>query len=304
MPQIPVPPDRETAMSDFKEEGSLTEVAILTRAVESVFRRLVRLLMGCMTLTRMQEMIRVVFVEEAEANLKRDQPGKNVSLAKLALMTGLDTRTVAKTRASLERQVPLHRETRFLKEITPECSILDFWCSNPRYLDEGTAEPRVLKLRGEEPSFASLVAEVISTRGVTAKALLDRLEAAGSVAIDRHGQTVSMLDRRYWPEQKDRTAALEIGLATVGNLVQTLTHNLETPNHSAEAFFERANWTNRLNIGSRAAFRQLVRKHLEQAQNGAIEILAEYEEAEPGPDQVTAGVSIFYFEEEPVNTEP
>jgi hypothetical protein len=287
------------AMSDLREEGPLTEAAVLTRAVEGVFRKLIRLLMGRISLVRLQEMIRMVFVEEAEASLGREHPGRNVSLTKLALMTGLDTRTLAKTRERLERQTPPHREASFLKEITPECSILDFWYSNSRYRDDETAEPRVLNLRGNEPSFASLVAEVISTRGVTAKALLDRLEASGSVAIDRKAQTVRMLDRRYWPEQKDMTAALEIGLATVGNLVQTLTHNLETPNHSVEAFFERANWTNRLKLGDRAEFRQLVRAHLELAQDGAIDILARYEEDESGPDQLTAGVSIFYFEEEP-----
>ena len=51
-------------------------------------------------------MLRDVFIQEAEARLRRERPGKNVPLSQLALLTGLDTRTLIRIRAELAaRQV-------------------------------------------------------------------------------------------------------------------------------------------------------------------------------------------------------
>jgi len=55
-------------------EVNLPDVAILTRAVESVFRKLIRLLLGKISLKKLQEMIQVIFVEEAEAKLRLESP--------------------------------------------------------------------------------------------------------------------------------------------------------------------------------------------------------------------------------------
>ena len=57
----------------------LNDVAILTGAVESVFRKLICMLMGRMSLKKLQEMIQVIFVEEAEKMLQhhsQEQIGK------------------------------------------------------------------------------------------------------------------------------------------------------------------------------------------------------------------------------------
>ena len=52
------------------------DVAILTLAVENVFRKLIRLLIGKISLKKLQEMVQVIFVEEAEANLRQERPGR------------------------------------------------------------------------------------------------------------------------------------------------------------------------------------------------------------------------------------
>ena len=86
-------------------ESALRDVAILTRATERVFRKLIRMLIGKMSLKKLQEMIQIIFVEEAEATLKAEAPGKNVALGDIALHTGVDTRTIKKIR-------DLHRHQR------------------------------------------------------------------------------------------------------------------------------------------------------------------------------------------------
>ena len=84
------------APSEPASEHDLRDVAILTRAVENAFRKMIRLLIGKMSLKKLQEMIQIIFVEEAEAKLRREAPGKNVALGDIALQTGVDTRTIKK----------------------------------------------------------------------------------------------------------------------------------------------------------------------------------------------------------------
>ena len=79
----------------------LQDAAILTRAVENVFRKLIRFLVGRISLVKLQVMIRHIYVEEAERNLKTALPGRNVPLTRLALVTGLDTRTLVQVKNGL-----------------------------------------------------------------------------------------------------------------------------------------------------------------------------------------------------------
>src|SRR5690554_3578087 len=113
-------------------ELPLRDVAVLTRAVEKVFRKLVRLLIGRISLKKLQEMLQIIFVEESEAKLRQDQPGKAVSMSALAVLTGFDTRTITKIKADEAYLKPFHTEERFLREITPECSVLDVWESHSK----------------------------------------------------------------------------------------------------------------------------------------------------------------------------
>ena len=50
----------------------LNQADMLTRAVENVFRKLIRFLVGRMSLVKLQEMIRHIYVDEAERQLKKD----------------------------------------------------------------------------------------------------------------------------------------------------------------------------------------------------------------------------------------
>lgn len=277
----------------------LAEVAVLTLAVENVFRKLIRLLLGKISLKKLQEMIQVIFVEEAEAKLKKETPGKNVSLSTLAVVTGFDTRTITKIKSKDSYMKPFHEETRFLSEITPECSVLDVWESSPAYLDSESGKPRVLPMKGATPSFETLISDSNSTRGVTVRSFLQRLEASNSIVVDRAEDTVRMIDKRYTPfGSKDQTEHAKIGMAAVGNLVDTIAHNLTTQPEDGESFYQRGCWTNRLNRNDVLKLRKLIKKFLSKTDERARKIIKPFEQDVASNDQVTAGISIFYFEEE------
>jgi hypothetical protein len=252
-----------------------------------------------MTLIKLQEMIRIVYIEEAELKLKRERPGKNVALTKLGLLTGLDTRTLSKLTGKKREPKHLHKLDRFLRDITPESSVLDLWSSHVKYLDPVSNEPLDLNLRGEAPSFESLAKDINLPRGVTINSVLERLEKSDSVKINNENHTVKLLSSRFLPfDKKGFSEALEVGFVTVGYLVDTLVHNLGKDEPKLESFFQRSNWTNRLNTLNSAEFRRVMRQYLSNAEAGAIEVLGNFEENEIGVNQMTAGVSFFYFEEE------
>jgi len=281
------------------EEGPLKEAAIFARAVENVFRKLIRLLLGRMTLTKLQEMIRTVYIQEAQSKLRREKPGKNVALTKLALLTGLDTRTLNRYLKLPRASDGMHRESKFLREITPECSVLDYWSSNSRYLDRLTSLPLRLPLRGAEPSFESLMQATLKTRGITAKSLVERLVESKSVRLEPKTQTIELLNKQFLPlKLQGEFGSLELGLAAVGNLIETIVHNTESEAGSGETFFQRANWTHRLNSEKLSEFREKVRRELDLAERKAIGLLDTFEENDIHSDQITAGVGLFYFEEE------
>ena len=283
----------------ISSEAHLPDVAILTRAVENVFRKLIRMLIGKISLKKLQEMIQDIFVEEAEAKLQQERPGKNVPLSTLAVVTGFDTRTLTKIKSRESYLRPFHQEKRFLSEITPECSVLDVWESSPKYHDRETGKPLVLPIKGARPSFESLIGESNSTRGVTVTSFLNRLEASKSIVIDKASSQVRMIDKRYTPfDTVDQTEIARIGMAAVGNLVDTISHNLKAPQLGQESFYQQGCWTNRLNRDDAEELRRVVKTFLSGTDEKARKVLKPYEQDMAVGDQVTAGISMFYFEEE------
>lgn len=290
---------RQQPLSSSPIATRVPEAAVLTHAIEAVFRKLIRMLIGKISLKKLQEMIQIIFVEEAEEKLSQETPGRNVPMSTLAVVTGFDTRTLAKIKSRGSDSKPLHEERRFLSGITPECSILDVWESSPRYRDPVSEKPRVLAIRGPEPSFESLVNESGTTRGVSLVTFLKRLEASGSVIVDKKNNSVHMINKRYTLfESEDQTEKAKVGMAAVGNLLDTVAHNLNPPRDNEEPFHQQGSWTNRLDRNQAGKLRSLIRKFLLEADEKAREIMAPFEQDVISDNQITAGISMFYFEEE------
>ena len=279
-------------------ENTLPDVAILTLAIENVFRKLIRILIGKISLKKLQEMIEIIFVEEAEIKLKQETPGKNVQLSTLAVIAGLDTRNLMKIKSKGYLK-PFHQEKRFLSEITPECSVLDVWESSSKYRDPKSGKPKSLAIRGSNISFESLINDSNSARGVTVTSFLQRLEASKSIIVDKARNRVQMIDKRYTPfESEDQTEIVKIGMAAVCNLVDTITHNLNAPANGEDSFYQQGCWTHRLDKSDSGKLRAMVKKFLLKTDERARKIMQPFEQDVAGHDQITAGISMFYFEEE------
>ena len=274
------------------------ESVVLARGVENVCRKLVRFLIGRISLVKLQEITKFIYIEEIENKLRKENPAKNVPLSQIALLSGLDTRTLTKVRNDDKFRHPLHQESNFLEEITPGASILDTWCSKSPYVDPSTGKPKSLSISGEKNSFEALFKESTKSRGITFKSLLDRLSESGSVSIDLNTQQVTLVSNSYLPSvSNDILGAIEMGFSALGNLIDTVTYNIEALESGDDRLYQRGAWTFRLNADNKIQLRGKLNTLLEESDIRAREIISQYEDNHSTADQITAGVSFFYFEE-------
>lgn len=272
----------------------LQEAAILTRAVENVFRKLIRFLVGRISLVKLQEMIRHIYVEEAERNLKAGLPGRNVPLTRLALVTGLDTRTLVQVKQRLEREEQEYRE-QFLAELTPESAIVEAWAERVRQSGGRTHAARLTY--GEEGAgFETLVNSTISTRGITTRSIIQRLVATNTVRQDKAKRSLHLLVDHYSPYlSDDEPNIVNAAFSAISNLISTIEHNVDADRH--EKFYQRQFWTFRLSPEDRAGFRDATREMLERYEQKARREMAPWEKQEYGGELMTAGVGFYYFED-------
>jgi hypothetical protein len=288
----------EIKMPELKTDGRIEEATILTCSVENHLRKLIRFLVGKVSLLRLQEMIRYIFIEEIENKLRREHPTRNIPLTQLALLSGLDTRTLTKIRNNPKYRQPFHKEAKFLKQFVLGASILDEWSSKAPYIDQKSGKPKALSISGKRPSFESLFLDSTKSRGVTYNSLLNRLIESGAVSRDESADKVHLVANSYLPsDSKDWLGAIEIGFSALGNLTDTVTKNIGALEVGGDRLFQRGAWTYHLKPDNKDELRRDLNILLEKTDQNARNIIKKYEEEIPSSDQITAGVSFFYFED-------
>jgi hypothetical protein len=277
---------------------AIRDVSILTRAIEKIFRRLIRMLIGKISLKKLQEMIQIIFIEETEAKLKKESPGKSVALGDIALQTGFDTRTIKKIRTYIARSKPIHQDDSFLDGFMPMFKVFDLWMNDARFFDPKTRKPRRLKIEGEESSFSELVKLAIQSRGLTSQAVLKRLKEIDVVDIDASTGTVILKQEDNVFISKDDIDLLEVGLTAIGNLAGTVGHNIENHLNEDARYFQRGSWNYQFNPENIDRVRSTIHKYLRKMDAQSRELISSLAETESQKGQVTAGISMFYFEED------
>jgi hypothetical protein len=281
-------------------ESALPDVAILTRAVENVFRKLIRMLIGKMSLKKLQELIQIVFVEETEAKLKREAPGKNVALGDIALQTGVDTRTIKKIRTYIAVSNPIHQDDVFLDGFMPLFKVFDLWMNDARFFDENSGKPRKLDIEGEGATFSELVKMAIQSRGLTAQAVLKRLKEVDVVAEDPLTGTVVLTQEDNVFISKDDLDLLDVGFTAIGNLANTINHNIQNHLDEDVKYFQRGSWDYHFSPEKMDKIRKTIHRYLRKADKESRNLIISLAENEGQKGQLTAGISMFYFEEKPL----
>jgi hypothetical protein len=284
------------AQRSARAAGTEQDATILVRSLQIILRNLARLLVGRMTLRHVLDLFRDVYVQEAEARLRRERPGKNVPLSRLALLTGLDTRTLIRIRGDLAQRQARGDDRVRISELSPEAKLVETWAQNPRYRDRDTGRPRDLSYKSAGSEFEQLVRQVITARGVTVQSTLERLLATHCVEKDPEEDRLVLLTDRFSPfNTEDELSLMATGMQAIINLTDTIDHNV----HSAkpDRLIQRELWTFRLNEERRREFRAKVREFLERVEREAEGTMVPMESPFEAPDQLTAGLGFYYFEE-------
>ncbi len=278
-------------------QSDLRDVAILTRAVENVFRKLIRMLIGKMSLKKLQEMIQIIFVEETEAKLKKEAPGKSVALGDIALQTGVDTRTIKKIRTYIALSNPIHQDDIFLDGFMPLFKVFDLWMNDSRFFDVRTGKPRELKIEGEGVTFSELVKTAIQSRGLTTQAVLKRLKEIDVIEVDSVAGTVVLTQEDNVFISKDDLDLLDVGFTAIGNLASTISHNIQNHLNEDAKYFQRGSWDYHFSPDKIDQVRKKIHEYLRESDKKSRDLILSLAESEGQKGQLTAGISMFYFED-------
>ncbi len=276
------------------KDERLQDAAILTRAIENVFRKLIRFLVGRISLVKLQEMIRFIYVEEAERKIQTEKPGKNVPLTRLALITGLDTRTLLQVKKKLALEGKLYKQ-QFLKDLTPESAIVEAWAEKIKLADQKGFDSSVLTYGNDFSEFEDLVRSTISTRGITTHSIIQRLIATNSIEQDSSKKLLKLIVDQFSPYlSNDEPSIVNAAFSAISNLISTIDHNINSPQE--QKIFQRQSWTFRLRPSDQLQFRETMRGFLQEAENQARQKIQPWEKDEYGTELITAGIGLYYFE--------
>lgn len=279
-----------------KGTPQLQDVAILTQAIENVFRKLIRILVGRISLQKLQEMISFIYVEEAERKIKRERKIAHVPLTELALITGLDSRAVANIRIKIEGSGRLYEQS-FLKELTPESAIVESWVKLIETAQVSKAADRTtLKYGDENSDFEVLVRSSISSRGITSQSIIQRLVASRSVVHDKKKKTVKLVVQKFSPYlSSDEPQIFNAAFTAISSLISTVENNIKAEPDSK--LFQRQVWTFRLPVRDILSFRKQTRAFLESMETRTKAKIERWETDSRTEEVISAGVGIYYFEE-------
>ncbi len=260
-------------------EKSAMESSSITDAVRLIIRRVVRLLVGTVSFPILQEILKKIYVEEAEKKLIRNNSKPTKSA--LALMTGLDTRVVTSV---LQSDLKSSLEP---KNICAESALLDMWTNDHFFQDEGSGKAAVLPLEGRGRTFQGLVLRAIG-RNITIKTVMDRLLASSNIEIvPGFTEKVKMLSPFYAPISSDRVKITDIALYESSRVLSAVIHNMNSDPEFRVP--QQGRWTYRLSPENYKEFRRQARSLLEKQILEGESLLEKFEDSQQKPGQLTVG---------------
>ena len=164
-------------------------------------------------------------------------------MTKLALITGLDTRTLSQEKKEWKKSESQF-EQRFLSELTPEAAVVEAWAKRIEQSENGDVE-RTLSYGGSDSEFEKLAKNTVTRRGITTQSIIKRLIDTSSVSQDKERKSLTLEVDHYSPFlSNDAPNIINAAFTAISNLLSTIEFNLKTS--STERLFQRQAWTFRL----------------------------------------------------------
>ncbi len=261
----------------------------LVRALYRMLRPMVRLLLRHGVSYRLfADIARHVYVDTAREDFAI--PGRKQSLSRMAVLTGINRKDIAKLQ---ERSHPLSEAP--AEQPTPTARVITGWLNDVRF-HTPTGEPAVLPVdgKGDEPSFTALVRDY--SRDVPVRALLDELERIR--AVQQKGGEVSLLARGYIPLE-DMQENIRIFGTAAADLMGTMDHNIAKmePGPLIQRTVSYVNIPEELLERIRERSAREGQAFLLQVNDWLAECDRDQSPGLEGSGQVRAGIGLYYFEQ-------
>jgi Family of unknown function (DUF6502) len=257
----------------------------ITHFLSQVFRKVVRLVIGTVSLPALYDILKAIYVEEAQRKLARE--GSKPTKSAIALMTGLDTRVVSSLMdESLDSTIQG-------QNVNPEHALIDMWSSDPLFRDPKTGKPVSLPIVGKGRTFQTLVLRSIG-RNITVKTVIGRLVASNNIRVVQEDvEKVELLSLIYSPISSDRAKQTEVGLIEASRVLSAVIHNMKSDPETRVP--QQGRWTYRLDPRNYREFRRKARQLLDKQIKEGESLLEEFEEAAKEPGQVTVGIGWYQW---------
>jgi len=259
--------------------------ARLASAIERVIRPFIKLIVGRVSCGFLVQQVKRIYIEEARSWIRKNDPHGRVTKSKLAMLTGLDTRTISSFEASIQDSSELT-----VADICPEAGLLEKWCSN-EFLDEN-GQPAILPIMGKRHSFQVLVGQSVG-RNVTYQTVLDRLLESGNIELAGENH-VRLVNPFFQPVTKSDETVLDCGCMSIGRLTETINHNFNPDNKNCRLLHQ-DRWSLRILNSELDNFERDMRELIEYQILEAEKLILKYEQPDGTADCSAFGVSWFFF---------
>jgi len=273
-------------VSSAARQDQTNQGARLALAVERILRPFIRLLVGRVSCGFLIQQIKRIYIEESRRWIERNDANGRVTKSKLAMLTGLDTRTISAIEAQAKEP-----EQCTLGDICAEAGVLYRWISEPEYRSED-GEPKSLPILGKNASFQSLVSAAVG-RNVTYQTVLERLIESGNVGI-LNDDTVVLKSRHYQPAKSSEQGLIDTGSFSIARLGETILHNLEAPS-KAERLLQQDRLSRRIPVSALPELKARSRALLEKQIVELEELIDSYEVPVDQGKQCIFGIGWFQF---------
>jgi len=275
-----------SAINSASQSQQHDQGARLASAIERVLRPFIRMIVGRISCGFLVQQIKRIYIEEARGWIERNDPKGRVTKSKLAMLTGLDTRTIS----SIEED-KADSQSCSVVDFCPEAGVLHKWRSSSSFIDEH-GNPKQLPIFGKSIAFQALVGSVVG-RNVTCQTVLERLVESGNVEIV-DGDFVRMIDPYYQAIKASDATIIDAGSYSIGRLATTVLGNLNAENQT-DRLLQQDRLSRRIPADMEANLIEELRVLLEKQILDMEEVLDRYEADLPAEGQKTVGVGYFTF---------
>lgn len=284
------PPPNIPAPEAAAEAASREDVELSLQITRRLFKTLAAINVGKVPFDQAVALLKQAYVQAAIRQLEREQPDKRLTRSAIALLTGMDGRTVAHL---LDAPEDAEDEGHKIQQ-SPHAQILGSWASHDRWRDPETGQPRPLTIYGAGDTFQALVKSTIG-KSISYSMVLETLISHGNVR--RVGDNQVELVQRLFRSQGSDAALKRQSNRMIYGLGKNIIHYLE--NGDDDEWWPRGIiWNQRVPPEKLAELRVLLRDLLVDKHTPEIgETIDTCADQEDRPGQATAGLGWYYWED-------